>query len=65
MQEDIEYNEYRQQLLQTMGERDRMTMKQYRADIIRTILALVCIIGSAVFFYIFLNKKVGEMVDTQ
>lgn len=65
MQEDIEYNEYRQQLLQTMEERDRMTMKQYRADIIRTILALVCIIGSAVLFYIFLNKKVGEMVDTQ
>ena len=65
MKEDIEYNEHRQQLLQTMDDRNRMTMRQYSAACIRTILALVCIIGTAVLFYIFLNKKVGEMTDTQ
>lgn len=65
MQEDIEYNDYRQQLLQTMDDRNRMTMKQYGADCIRTIMALICITGTAILFYIFLNKKVGEMTDTQ
>ena len=65
MKEDIEYNEHRQQLLQTMEQRDRITMRQYGTACIRTILALVCIIGTAVLFYIFLNKKVGEMTDTQ
>ena len=65
MQEDIEYNDYRQRLLQTMDDRNRITMRQYGADCIRTILTLVCIIGTAVLFYIFLNKKVGEMVDSQ
>ena len=34
MKEDIEYNEYRQQLLQTMEERDRMTMRQYRLHVL-------------------------------
>ena len=65
MQEDIEYNDYRQRLLRTMDDRNRITMKQYGADCIRTIMVLICITGTAILFYIFLNKKVGEMVDSQ